>query len=264
MNHLRAAFADELTKLAKKKWDPQTERQRAVLTELAGTGGILGTGLLAPLFLRGRGTESPIDLNRRAAQVAREMGLPSDLHVRTGKKPRLLGFKTLGKKILGPLLELSPKQREAVIAHEMGHFKGQLTYPESLKKLIAMSSNLWKMPGVRLGGYGAAGMLSTVLPTPSYLPAAAVAAMSAPLLAEEATASGRALKHMAKKHGLMKGVAKSLPLLPAFATYALPVALPYLITRSRKKYRKETGAGEEDRIKMGPKEILEGSVGIVG
>lgn len=134
----------------------------------------------------------------------------------------------IGKQVIG-----GPAHPVRTWAHEMGHLKAIQRVPERLRfpaARAAMISRKAVFPVAALAGARAA-----TDDEPSYLPAAAALAASAPVLADELAASGYAAKAMMRRSGFVKGLLKSVGLAPAFATYLAPAAAPFLISALRKR-----------------------------
>ena len=134
---------------------------------------------------------------------------------------------------------------ESLTAHEFGHVKNY-EGAQALGKRLGMGKggNLASAASIasrRLGsgsamiGSGAAAFQKD----PTWTPGLVNAATWAPALADEAGASIRAGAHLIKQHGLAGGLRRSLPLIPAFASYAGVAGAPLAITAIRKHLRKK-------------------------
>jgi hypothetical protein len=138
--------------------------------------------------------------------------------------------------------------RDAVLAHEVGHHMNHVALDSFLDEAPALK----RIPrGINALGHliGTGASMAAIerarnQEQPSYVPSLLAGAASLPVLAEEGMASARAAKFLTAEHGLKKGLLKSLPLVPMFATYLSMPLMSAMITRGRKKHREETD-GEE-------------------
>jgi hypothetical protein len=124
---------------------------------------------------------------------------------------------------------------EAAVGHEFGHLKNEQirrtkskTFQRRARHTLE-GSRMGMIPGALAGSAVAGGQAD-----PSYKPGLAQLAVSAPTLLEEGRASAHAARYMVKRHGLARGAMRSLPLVPAFASYATLGAMPLGITAFRK------------------------------
>ena len=220
----------------------QSEKMRGYGAGAAGGLGALGLhGALIPM-MSSSGEESLAESVRRTAAKAREMGLPADpssikIH---RSDPAFAGTIDRGGKPVAPILHLPSKPaRESVLAHELGHYASHLKSSPLYKKIQNASRLATGGIGGRLAAGALAGELAQEMDNPSYVPAALGAAVAAPVLYEEAVATGHAFKNMMKQHGALRGGARTLNMLPAFASYLAPVAIPAVVTAARKAYREK-------------------------
>ena len=260
INKLRAGLEYEKVAKQTEAWSEERERNQVMKGELGGLAGQLGLSAAMIPLLSKRTTESLATSTKRTSAMAKAMGLPYEhtTVVRGSpafagtmnevKGPRAWATREQGK-VVGPILHLPERSaREAIIAHELGHYKNKLNFSPRYHQIQDISRLLTGGIGGRLATGALAGQLAGELGTPSYIPAAVGAAIAAPTLFEEAAASARAAKHMMATHGNVRGLVRSLGLLPALATYTAPVAIPALITHLRKKYREEVGATKQDKL----------------
>lgn len=139
--------------------------------------------------------------------------------------------------------------RDAILAHEAGHRVNE----QALDSFLNRTPILGRLPRglnalapiIGMGASMAAIERARAEEQPTYVPSLLAGAASLPMLAEEGMASARAAKFLTAEHGLKRGLLKSLPLVPAFATYLSLPLLSAVITHGRKKYREETGGEEE-------------------
>ena len=136
---------------------------------------------------------------------------------------------------------------DAVIAHELGHSANAAIYSRT-------KSLLKHMPEAYTASSALSGIM--LLPTltaaasakdPTYTPGVIQAILASPMIAEEAAASTRAVAHLVKEHGLGKGALKSLPLVPAFATYATIASAPLLVTYLRRRAAAQAAAKKAEK-----------------
>lgn len=123
--------------------------------------------------------------------------------------------------------------KESIIGHELGHIKNDKMWGKvgrGVNSFSRLGASVGALPAAFAAGYS---------DDPSWTPGLIQAGVSAPMLVDEALASGRAVKHMVKQHGLAKGLSKSKVLLPAFGTYAALGATPLAITGVRKYLKKK-------------------------
>ena len=172
-------------------------------------------------------------------------------------------------------IAIDPKDRISTLAHEIGHATGRNSILRQIKS--------GKLQGLNLYGasklFGLYGMFPLVAGgvamgdtsfkkskedevkqlTKGQIALGAGSSLYAPVLAEEARASKRALQMMHKIQGF-KGVRKGLGnLLPAFGTYAAaglgPALMAYMFQRKKKKIRKAIEK-DKNKPKITVKEII--------
>jgi len=241
-------FSSELEKLAKKSAAAklqslkarQKEKSEATTREakaqmaLMGTSAGLGVTVMALMKSPGQpGTAEA--MTSHVHEMAKKMGLPEAVNVLTPGSFQESGwspyYNPLEKEVNIPL-----HTRDSIIAHELGHAKNDL--------LAAQAGLGVRLPyqGVEMLSRIASGL--TLAPTlaasasskvPSYKPGVIQAILSSPMILEEAAASARATAHLMEQHGTGKGLFKSLPLVPAFATYLAVGGAPLLVTYLRKR-----------------------------
>jgi hypothetical protein len=173
----------------------------------------------------------------RVDKIREQMGVKRDelkYHVDSGRSPAIMLEE--GAK---PTMHVPSNTKESVIAHEFGHIKNDKLWGKRGRKLNTGSraiSALGALPAAYYAGWD---------DDPSYKPALAQAAVSAPMLIDEGIASGRAIKHLMKQHGKLKGLKKSMILAPALATYGLAAGAPLAITAGRKYLNKKKEKHED-------------------
>jgi hypothetical protein len=243
---------DELAIKKKRTWTSSREAGKADKAQLLGLGAQLGlAGAMIPIMSKRVAEDLPTS-TRRASGMAKKWGLPAEGTRVVRGSPAFGGTmrRVDSGRVVGPILRLPEKSvREAVLAHEIGHYKNQLRFPKGYHKVQNLSRLLYGGAGGRLATSALATMIAAGTPTPTYAPAVVGGAIAAPVLFEEAAASARAVKHMVKRHGA-KGALRSLGLLPAFATYLAPALVAALVARQRKKYREEAGATKKDKMRV--------------
>lgn len=242
-----AAFADEVQKIAQRsKEDPGKKVMRGVM------GGVVAPGV-AQTAMAGlhkamddtnpmvRGKE---ETSRLVRQVAKDMNLKDVIHSQRFGSAFAADSdlaKTVGMKIpkgsKGHWINVPTGSGEATIAHELGHVKHMKKIPGYMR--ATMTSRRVGMPAS-----GIASIYSAAKEDPSYGAAIGSSAISAPFVLDEASANAQALRHMVGRHGLRKGVSRSLHLAPAMGTYLTVAGAPVAITAVRKHLRKKR---EQDR-----------------
>lgn len=129
----------------------------------------------------------------------------------------------------------------ALVAHEGGH------------------AALWDKGNVGKAAYGIGELSKQVTPAaallgggwaalqkdPTWAPTIATGAVMAPGLASEIAASALGTGALIGQYGVGEGLQKSLPMLPALASYAAPILAPAAITGGRKLYRKARGIEDD-------------------
>jgi len=230
------------------KEEPDGAVMRAAKMFGKGMGGLAAGNLAAtPLAIGTFALDDRLKEQRPVGtrQIASEMGQKIDKYTH-GDPGGGVGATRDGK--LVTLIRTRPKDSEAIKAHEVGHVKN-----------VEM---VGKMPwGLARSGSGmltslsgpAAGVYSAVADDPSYTPSMVHLGLSAPILLDEALASLRALHHMTGKHGLGTGMKRSLPLLPAFGSYAAQALAPAGIValrrflKKREDEKKKTSGGVAEK-----------------
>lgn len=143
-----------------------------------------------------------------------------------GEKNTLLS--SLAAKDPGYELMGAKDESSGAIAHEVGHI---------------LNDKAWGRPGraAHMLSRYVAGTLqpatvfsAAVADTPTHIPGAIQAAISVPMLVDEALASSRAVHHLISTKGFKEGLKESLPLIPAFGSYAAHSAAPAVVTVIRK------------------------------
>lgn len=222
--------------------------KRVEKAELAVGAGSLGLGLAALAGMFHPGGPGEREMPRVATRLAKEMGLRNVPAIKTGPWwDPVFGFNAWfdqGGSFMGRHLNLPEHLRESVIAHEVGHAMND----QALRDIGPAAALPYHfIQDVSRLGTPAMSALMTVRAArekdPSYKPGLATLAVAAPMLAEEAAASIRAGSHLVDKHGLQEGLVKSLPLVPAFATYATLATAPLLVAAYR-KHKREAAAKE--------------------
>lgn len=232
---LLQGFVDEIEKIAAPQRPEKPEKPESrVGSALAGAAApiVANTAMAGAAYPfmndRNRSGEETRNLAKRVHQG---MGAPPEVTFQdTGHKPMAQAYDPINRKVLH-----STGSREAVIAHELGHAKN---YASKLRKPLMGGRAL----GTYLGGGTTAaitGAMAAGDKDPSWTPGLVNLGINAPILADEAVASGRALRYMTKQHGLLKGLAKSAPLAPAFGSYAAIAGTPLAITAYRKHKQKQ-------------------------
>lgn len=233
-----------MSKMAKKdKIKPEQTRNR-----LKGLGFALGSNLAATGVVYGSmiGQKKP----RPISIVKKEMNIKtptSKIDLKTSIPMPMASYNPDSHKAE---VNIPRKAPESVVAHELGHVKNRdIIHSISNKMFKTERGKLW---GRRIGWH-----LPVNLKTPTLLSLAAsgiandddakgqlaipatVAAINAPLLAEEGMANVHALKHLVTKHGIPKGLLKSVPLAGSYGSYLSLGALPLGIALYRRHKKKK-------------------------
>lgn len=216
-------------------------------------------------------------MSAHVKSMAKKMELPSDVSVRTPGSAEGGGWSPYydpsGKEVNTPL-----HVRDAIIAHELGHAKNDMLAAkagEGVRGVYRAIEGVSRLgSGISLFPTLAAAAKSKDM---SYKPGVIQAIISSPMLAEEAAASARATAHLIREHGVGKGVWKSLPLVPAFATYASIAGAPLLVTYIRRRLaakakaealmKEKKSSKDEDGLSFferHPKKIIGGSLAALG
>jgi hypothetical protein len=128
----------------------------------------------------------------------------------------------------------------ATIAHEVGHQRlhrllgRPFTYASGVSRL---ASNLAPLMGAWAGGSE----------HPTLVPGYIHAALTAPMLFDEAAASAQAIYNQARHRGL-EGLADSIHLIPAFGTYASQALMPLAIGKARQAVETVHDAEEPEKL----------------
>ena len=229
--------------------DATIDTGKALLANTIGT-----TALGAPLIpLMGNSNVNPHTYARHTENVAKKMNVknvginvdpnrPFMANNNTTFDPRNTPWSNPNLEGVGSSINIPSGAHDSILAHELGHSKNQ-EYLDILGKKLNMGragkSILKGFTGVSGNKLAPLSTLGSTVAAfnqddPTYTPGLINAGVHAPRLLDEAMASGHAAKYLIGQHGLGKGLLKSLPLLPAFGTYAAGAALPSLITAYRK------------------------------
>lgn len=156
------------------------------------------------------------------------------------------------------VVNIPSKIRDSIILHELGHAKndavvaskwGNLHLPYRIIEMASrVGSGVTFAPTLSMAARQKENELS-------YTPGVIQAILASPMLAEEAVASARAVATLVQEHGALKGAVKSLPLLPAFGTYATIAGAPLVVTYLRKRALARKQAREAARMEKRSYEI---------
>jgi len=238
-------FRDELEKIAKRrkteKAPERTDGQR-ILGGLGGGAAVLGANTAGALG----GMKMMHDPAQRWTEpsiqnMAQQMGHKGPLGVSMPERmnwtdpmtqPHYRPAGMMGE--ANPVVNIPQGTHASAAAHEVGHAINH----ERWGKVIGRK-NLGMLSGTLANKVGIPSAIGTSVyaggaDKPSYVPALANAAIWAPRMADEGMASARAAKYLMKQHGLMKGLGKSMPLAPAFASYGALAGTPLAITAIRR------------------------------
>ncbi len=170
-----------------------------------------------------------------------------DMDVKLGPQevvnPNFMPAQTIGREKIPAHVFSTKNIHPSAMAHEFGHAKIHNAIGPRLSRAAL---------GGRLVGLNASSIGSGIAAStdePSYTPGLVSAALNAPTLLDEAGASGIALKTLMKEHGTLKGMKKSLPLLPAFASYAGIAGAPLAIAGARKWWNNSQQKTAEEKAK---------------
>lgn len=229
-----------------------------------------GGGLAASLALMKNPLESggtPETL-RRVQEMAAKMGLGAiGVSTPVGRERFSWNPAFLPKH---NLVSIPVRTRDSLIAHELGHAKNFEALQAFGEQVVGKyykaqeASRTWGKYSLIPTTLLAAGSASK-----SYAPGVIQAILTSPMIAEEVAASARATAHLIREHGVGKGLVKSLPLVPAFATYAVVAGAPLLITYLRRQaeargaLQKEKTSSDNDEglsfFERHPKKVLGGA-----
>lgn len=160
------------------------------------------------------GTPSPVSVT----EIADKMGVTGLKH----ESGPIAAYFPASHRVVSPL-----RASEATLAHEVGHAKGK---GRGLLQDLAVRTG---RPMSRMNSL--AEVYSAGVKKPSMIPGALQLVGSVPQLAEEARASGHALRYLFKEHGVAKGLQKGLSLAPAFGTYLQSAVSPLAIAAYRRR-----------------------------
>jgi uncharacterized protein YcfJ len=230
------SFTDELEKLAQ-VGESKKEKGPDVRGALAGA---VAPGLAATAFgatalpFANDLSKSTSQTQNLASKVRAGMGAPKDTtFVDMGHHPANNAYNPITKQVMH-----STGSREAILAHELGHAKN---YAGKLRNPLIGG----RLASRLVGGGGTAALTGAIAggqEDPSWTPGMVNLGLNAPVLADEAMATGRALKYMTKQHGVLKGLGRSAALAPAFGSYAAIAGTPLAITAYRKHKAKQKTA----------------------
>ena len=244
--HLRTrqAFLDEMQKMAEEHQTPEEKSDHRSTVAFAGTVGA-NLGALGVTLAMMKGTSQPAtegEMTRYVKEMASKMEVPSvGVQSESGKWNPF--YDPNSKSVNVPT-----RSRDAIIAHELGHAKNDF--------VLESKSKFLRVPHQTLQALSRVGSMISLVPTldaaardekMSYTPGVVQAIISSPMIAEEAAASARATAHLIKQHGAGKGVWKSLPLLPAFTTYAAIAGAPLLVTYLRRRMAEKAALLKEKK-----------------
>lgn len=176
--------------------------------------------------------------------IARDMNVPMEKVIKN--IPSVFDFAPTGpsagylREKDGPhkaILNIPRNTNEATIAHELGHVKNWNMASRldkgKLGDALYHGYFLSRQAAPALGL--AAGIYSMAHEDPSYIPAVLNLAANVPTLLDEGMATAHAVKHMVKSKGMLRGIAKSLSLVPAYGTYAGLALTPLALVAARKR-----------------------------
>ena len=183
-----------------------------------------------------------IDSSAQVRRMAKKMEVNRPLHVvvkkdeGAGQGGGYLLFKEWsGKK--KDEIHLSKGVPEAIAAHELGHSKNHEAIEKALKaiglgekshKALQTASGVGHVVGEFVSTISTMMAMGGKMKPDSVKKAVLVTlALKSPRLLDEGAASLRAASHLMEEHGVKDGLLHSLHLLPGFASYVLPVLLPF-------------------------------------
>lgn len=261
-----SSFTDEFVKISahKSRQESQSDFRKRMAGMVAAPIGTVGasTGMAmgairqtyTPKNMAGTTQESS-DHASGIHRMAKDMGIPDNVELsnpvvrdlRSASSPggsahAMPGVFNGGR----PKIQVPLGAHESIAAHELGHVKNHQMVGRVAKRL-GSSKFIPAAAGITSGLSGIVGMKSGIATSaiaagqkdPSYTAGGVNAAIWAPRIADEAMATGHAVRHLTKKHGLMKGLAKSAPLAPAFGSYAAFAGAPLAISAYRKHRLKQ-------------------------
>lgn len=258
-----AGLTDELQKIAAEPVPehPDDRMKRYIGAAVAPTGvQMAAAGLGAsvmPMMGMGKGGNKEQAI-ARMREMASQMGvdpkgvdfsaedfIPAQMQPR-GSAKRLRAGGPMGL----PQVQTSPnhavqvpaRAHESMIAHELGHVKNH-EMAQRLGKKVGLPNigraSLYSGGPIGQTSSAITSMIAAGQKDPSYKPGLVNAGVWAPRIADEAGASLRAGAHFIRQHGVGKGLMKSMPLVPAFGTYATMAGAPLAITAVRKHLAKK-------------------------
>lgn len=170
-----------------------------------------------------------------------------DMDIRLGPQevinPNFMPAQTVGKEKIPAHIFSTKNIHPSAMAHEFGHAK----IHSAIGPKLSRAALVGRFAGLNASSIGSGIAAST--DEPSYTPGLVSAALNAPTLLDEAGASGIALKTLMKEHGALKGMRKSLPLIPAFASYAGIAGAPLAIAGARKWWNNSQQKTAEEKVK---------------
>lgn len=208
---------------------------------IKGVGGTLAANTGAVLGLSASMTKDVPNTAGRAKAIGKGMG--TDTKVKVEKKPNVAHFDPYNTK----KVHVSKGTEDGIIAHEFGHARVDQEIrklPVGVQALIeapSLASRLYmNLPIAGVHGALPLGMAAWAgaQEEPTWKPGLIGAGLAAPTLMSEASASLLGAKYLIQRDGLAQGLRGSLPMLPAFATYASLGLAPLGITAARKYMRR--------------------------
>lgn len=200
-------------------------------------------------------TLSPEEASHLVNSISQRERIPVPKRMTTGD-----GFLANARSAYAPDLHLvmhanSPKQ--GILAHEMGH--ASMQGPGAIRGLRRKALQSGLLQKAHRGGASAAGLM--LLSPDEKIRNAAVPtslALSAPLLAEEAVASAKALRNIHKLKGAGAALRAAPGLAGAFSTYAAAPAGIWLANKWLKKSKKKMPAQNGGIAKAASLEFWQG------
>lgn len=248
------AFRDEMRKMAAES-EPVKEGRKpakddwevAHRAQLGMIGGMLAAyGTHLALMKGGSQPSTPTAMLDRINRIAGEMKIPKPFlaMMPKGKEPGgwSPSFASKGlvegtKEKLENIVNIPLNSRDQVIAHELGHMKSHMQSSTVLGPRLHAISEALQGASRTVSRFSAVPTIAMAATSEdmSYMPGIIQAIISSPMVADEIAASARATAHLIRQHGAGKGVLKSLPLVPALATYLSIAGTPMLVTYLRRK-----------------------------
>lgn len=251
------AFQDEMRKLAAERKEspekakklqsgkglesssPNKREERASLGAMGANIGAYGATLALMKNPMQPGTAE--EMKKYVLEMGKKMGAEDLKFVSTPGSLAVEGWAPYSE-FSGERVNIPLHTGDAVIAHELGHAVNAAIYNRT-KGLLKFMPHAYNA-STALSGAVLMPALSAAArdKNPTYKPGVIQAILASPMVAEEAAASARAVSHLVKEHGLGKGVLKSLPLVPAFATYASIASAPLIVTYLRRRAAAQAAA----------------------